>query len=95
MCGMTVLEGLWARILTLRRFHFIYNPTVKFKFYYAILTTGAINLNRHRLKHAQRHSRGLLGLQSIVFCHIKMTDASLWGPKRPQECLLGLMGNGD
>ncbi len=23
----------------------------------------------------------------------KMTDASFWGPKRPQECLLGLSSN--
>ena len=52
-----------------------------------------------------RHSWGLLGPQSTVFCQIngmkkllhplltrgvKMTNASLWGPKRPQECLLRL-----
>ena len=53
-------------------------------------------------KHSQRHSWGLLGPQSIVLCHIngmkifmqtdfkKLTDASTWGPKRPQECQLRL-----
>ncbi len=65
-----------------------------------LINYQSINLNRHRPKNMHK---GILGvfydprvLSSVTLMEwtdfTRMTDATLWGPKRLQECLLRLKG---